>query len=43
MHYVSRTDRARGFGGPGSHQETFNLERGREEACMAEEATNIVP
>ena len=40
MRYKSRTDRTRGFGrGPTRDI----LEKGREEACMAAEAANIVP
>ena len=40
MRYKSRTDGTRGFE-RGPTREI--LEKGREEACMAEEAANIVP
>ena len=40
MPHNSRTDRTRGFGRVLTRD---ILERGREEACMAEEAANIVP
>jgi hypothetical protein len=40
MPHNSRTDRTREFGRVVTRD---ILERGREEACMAEEAANVVP
>jgi len=40
MPHNSRTDRTREFGRVATRD---ILERGREEACMAEEAANVVP